>query len=1397
MKPNSFPCSFTLAPLQKRLWLGHLRPGSVAALAAAAALLLGFSASAATVVWNWTSGDRNWSTLGNWTGGIPASTNAVIFGNTDAQVDTTTVNTMTASTTVSSLSYTNSSAGSYSSYQNTTVASGKTLTITNGLNVGIGNSVGYVGNAYTYASITGAGGTVAVTGGNVQIGYQSGAATAYLYGLLDLRGLDNFIYSNTAGTFGLAGGGQRRAGGEMYLAGTNRVAASAVSLGIGGVGYGSSPGKLHLGSSNVLFADTITVGKVGGVAGNVIDLQTGFINPSVKIRARDGVSGVANWYLGWESAGNQSSSSAYGTCDFSAGVLDAAVTNLYVGWFSGGTSSSGKVANGTFIMGPSPNNSLVVQNLIVAEVDVNFATGSTGSTGVFAASGGTVTAGAVSLAPLAQSGALTATATLALNNATMQVSGNITSGGSGGGTSTITVSNATLTVAGRIGVPTPTVNNVGTMNLDTATLGLTLVAPGDYTKAAASVGTLNIDGAAGSTLLKINDAGPAPGQYPLIGYTTLGGAAGFSGLRVQGPAGYTATLVNNTANSPSTIDVILNASQLTWNGVPNGNWDIGVSGNWKSSATYNEAGGVGPLVLFDDTASGTTTVNLTTTLKPQGTTINNTNKNYTFSGSGKLSGAGGLIKQGSGTLTLVQTGGNDYAGTTAVGVGGKLAVGNGGTAGMVGPGPLAVDGTIEFNRSDNLNLTNAISGLGGLNKLGANTLTLAGAANYNGPTTIAGGTLGLNPPGTDTLPGDITGNGGLAINGPGTVVLSGAANNYSGGTLISAGTLQIGDGVNAGSLPGNVTNQGSLVFNSPSYNATNNISGSGSVMSIGSAGSLTLVGNNTYTGSTTIRNGGTLYLGSAASFPAQSVLVLGELSGLSIGSADFTGYNVVSSGLTVGGNQTSPNTLTLGSGQNLIVNGNVNIGNTGGSSARANLTVNGSGASLTINTNGGLIQLGLSTAGAGTTPNNVDCNLTGLDTFVASLGAAGLLSIGDVNFNQQNGPATVVLRLGSTNTITAGTIAVGNGGKGSLRQLHLGSGTNVLNADLLRLGLGDSAGRDSGMLVFENGSGAVQIRGSGGGSSRANLSILVGNATSNVGSTNTFDVTGHYADLLIDSLVMGDQAARVGAWDNYFGFDQGVLDANTVSLSKACLAATAGTSLMHLGGGTVNFGSLALASSSAPATLDITGGQVSVNSDITKTGSGAGTIQVANAALLVKGRIATQASPVDVLSLDGATLSIGRSVGYGNPTAALVDAVSHSLSGTCTVALTGTNYVVGRFPLIRYAGTIGGSGFTAISTFTPPPGVTATLVDNSANQTIDVNITAAPPLGPRASLSVAPGVGSLNLSWADLGMILQTNAVSVASPTNWFAYPGSTSVTNVTVPVDPGSTSVFFRLVYP
>ena len=1359
----------------------RFRPGALAPLLTAASLWLGFPASAATALWNWTSGDRNWSTAGNWSGTTPASANDVIFGPTDAQTAATPVNTVDGSSTVKSLAFTNSAAGAYTSYQNTTLASGQILTITNGLSVGVGNSVGYAANPYTYANLTGAGGAVVVTGGNVQVGYQSGAATVFVSALLDMRGLDNFTFSNPAGTFGVAGGAQRRAGGEVYLAGTNSVAASALSLGVGASGYGSTAGTLHLGATNNLFADTITLAKL--VNGGVIDFQTGLNNPVAKFRAKDGINGVGNWYVGWNSTGGNSSA-GNGTNDFSGGILDASVTNLYIGYFNTGGSGT-RSAGGSFTIGTNASSSLIVQNLFVGAMASSSSLVGFSTVGNFNVLGGTVTAGAVTLAQ--QLGLGVATGNLRLNDCAMQVNGDLASGG----TSTISMSNATLNVVGRIGTPTTV---IGTMNLNSATLGLTLIAPGNYLQAAASVGALNIDGASGSTVLKINNASPAPGQYPLIAYTSLGGATGFDALRVQAPAGTTATLSNNIASFPYTVDVIISASQLTWDGAPNGNWVIGGTANWKSGATsvtYTETAGVGNRVLFSDAASGTTTVNLTTTLSPLGITVNNPTKDYTFSGSGKLSGVGGLTKQGSGTLTLAQTGVNDFSGSIFVGSGGKLQLGSGGTAGNIGSGAIAVDGTVEFNRSDDLTLTNAISGAGGLSKLGVNTLTLAGVANYNGATTISGGTLAVSPSATDTLAGDITGGGSLTVNGAGTLILSGAGNSYAGGTTVASGTLQIGDGSNAGSLPGNVANQAALVFNGGGYNLANAISGSGSVSSIGSGCSLTLAGANSYTGPTIIKNSGTLYLGASGAMSPQSLLVLGDTGGTSIGAADFTGYNAVISGLSIGGNQASPNTLTLGSGQTLTINGNVNIGSASGGGAKANLTVNGAGASLTVNTNGGLIQLGLSTVGSGVAPNNINCDLTGLDLFTANLGP-GSLRLGEVNLATGSGTSLQVLRLAVTNTITAGTVSIGSGGKGLLAELHLGSGTNLLNTDIIKVGAGDA--RDSGKLLFEGGSGSVCVRGSGGGTTRAQMNILVGNANTSGGSTNSVDLTGHYADLLLSSLVVGDQASRSGAWYNYFGFDQGILDVSSVTLSKA--GHITGNSWMHLGGGTTTFGNLAMVSSSAAATLDITGGQVTVNSSITKTGAGLGTIQVANASLLVTGGIATPAIPMTTITLDGATLSVGRTLGYGNPTTALVSASTLTLSGTCAIALTGTNYVVGQFPLLSYVGSIGGSGFGAISTFTPPPGVSATLVDNTANQTIDVNITVAPP-ATRANLGLASAPGSVGLSWQELGMILQTNAVSVASPADWFTYPGSTSLTNVTLTVDPAVPGVFFRLLYP
>jgi autotransporter-associated beta strand protein len=97
--------------------------------------------------------------------------------------------------------------------------------------------------------------------------------------------------------------------------------------------------------------------------------------------------------------------------------------------------------------------------------------------------------------------------------------------------------------------------------------------------------------------------------------------------------------------------------------------------------------------------------------------------------------------------------------------------------------------------------------------------------------------------------------------GVGTLGLTGA-NTYTGGTTISAGTLQVGAGGTTGSIVGNVVDNAKLAFDrSNSVTFAGVVSGTGSLTQLG-VGTLGLTGANTYTGGTTI-SAGTLQLANA------------------------------------------------------------------------------------------------------------------------------------------------------------------------------------------------------------------------------------------------------------------------------------------------------------------------------------------------------------------------------------------------------------------------------------------------------------------------------------------------------------------------------------------------------
>ena len=117
--------------------------------------------------------------------------------------------------------------------------------------------------------------------------------------------------------------------------------------------------------------------------------------------------------------------------------------------------------------------------------------------------------------------------------------------------------------------------------------------------------------------------------------------------------------------------------------------------------------------------------------------------------------------------------------------------------------------------------------------------------------------------------GDISGNGSLTKVGSGMLILA-ATNTYTGATTIAAGTLQIGNGGNTGSLAAGslVTDNAVLAFSRSDsrLNFGSIITGSGSVPELG-PGTMALTASNNYTGGTTI-SGGVISLGTSASLGA-------------------------------------------------------------------------------------------------------------------------------------------------------------------------------------------------------------------------------------------------------------------------------------------------------------------------------------------------------------------------------------------------------------------------------------------------------------------------------------------------------------------------------------------------
>jgi hypothetical protein len=83
--------------------------------------------------------------------------------------------------------------------------------------------------------------------------------------------------------------------------------------------------------------------------------------------------------------------------------------------------------------------------------------------------------------------------------------------------------------------------------------------------------------------------------------------------------------------------------------------------------------------------------------------------------------------------------------------------------------------------------------------------------------------------------------------------------------------------------------------------------------------------------------------------------------------------------------------------------------------------------------------------------------------------------------------------------------------------------------------------------------------------------------------------------------------------------------------------------------------------------------------------------------------------------------------------------------------------------------------------------------------TVTIAVTGGMSSTPTNMMFSVTGGNTLNLTWPPdhQGWIAQSNSVSLASPSSWFDIPGSESVTNLNIPINPAMPKVFYRLRLP
>ncbi|CAN5834310.1 hypothetical protein BH11VER1_BH11VER1_04950 [soil metagenome] len=786
------------------------------------------------------------------------------------------------------------------------------------------------------------------------------------------------------------------------------------------------------------------------------------------------------------------------------------------------------------------------------------------------------------------------------------------------------VNSGTLALNGAVGAR---VINAGTLTINN-TGAVTMTNAGQI----APTTDVTINGGGSLTFAPVTVASPATGGINAINSLTFNNNGGSGTPTLAGGTNGIVTIKNGliTSNSDNqgstaTVSGVLNFGQValgtttttttvtvadiggfvagqtvTGLGITAGTTILSISGNVLTLSTAAAAAGVTGAISTVNQAAGSLSA-MAPTLNVTTTNVNELSSDLQISAiiansavggaglggwSNLANGGAALVKSGNGTLTLSGTntfdnGFNLNAGTVTVA--NSAAFGTGKLS-IAGGTSLQSDGTVRT-------ITNAIDING--------DVTFGGTTSGNGLTQTTGAiNLGAvnrnitvtNPTVTANLGGVISGSGGLTKSGNGILILGGA-NNYTGGTTINSGLVQMG---NASALGSNLND---LVVKSP---ATLNVNGL----------SLTIDG---LTGEDATHGGLITNSGAAAT--------------LTVGNNNETTATFAGT-LTNGAN--ALNLTKVGTGTQVLSGVNTYKGTTNVSAG--SLIINGSLAN-TVTT----VSAGAKLGGTGTIGNTLGGSVTVAAAASPGGGAIDLSTdnaIGTLTINGVTG--TTALTMGSA---TAGNTSVLtlNTSNNATDQVVVGNNANV-NI------IGGVAG--TGLTVNLVGDGSVLANGvynliSYGGAGTGVLATLglnpvavaKGTDTSNAGGTSTtsFNVVSTALQLIVGNAANyywdGNSSGATNLWNtvgstNWLnapagtdpGTIPGVLDtvifnsnaANTANLATA-LGANFSINALQFGAGNNNANSASINTGNFTLTLNaggITQASGSAANSITSSGSG-------------------------------------------------------------------------------------------------------------------------------------------------------------------------------------------------